>query len=302
MVNAGEDHVVPRECTEKLARAAGVEDRVIWLEGLGHYTAMASLPRLLDMTTTFFGKDMPPGCRAATPAARTATPVEALTTILRDAVTILGGPVKAGRCHLLDCEIKCTRNFLGGFKGRVRFVRDSTGRFELDCPVPEVGRVCAGQSDTIWFGGGKVVFMGTKEALAGRSPLLFVNMRNMLKIRVAMGAVAGLAAAPDAFAQYAKVTRRNEADQPPALLVTSLFKGARGEGVVELASDGRSPRRILLGKNGELGQIVVRQWLLDTIANDALFCPPAGLRQQPVRQEDVCRMLAAIFDFAMERF
>ncbi len=45
MLNAAEDEVIPRQCTVKLAEALGIADRVVWFDGLGHYTAMAELPR-----------------------------------------------------------------------------------------------------------------------------------------------------------------------------------------------------------------------------------------------------------------
>jgi hypothetical protein len=35
MINAAQDEVIPRQCTEKLAEALGIKDRVIWFEGLG---------------------------------------------------------------------------------------------------------------------------------------------------------------------------------------------------------------------------------------------------------------------------
>ena len=51
--------MIPRACTEKLANALGIGDRVVWLEGLGHYTAIAELPRALRMTADFFAQDLP---------------------------------------------------------------------------------------------------------------------------------------------------------------------------------------------------------------------------------------------------
>ena len=59
MINASQDEVVPRRCTEKLAEALGIADRVVWLEGLGHYTALAELPRALRITADFFAQDLP---------------------------------------------------------------------------------------------------------------------------------------------------------------------------------------------------------------------------------------------------
>jgi dienelactone hydrolase len=35
MINAGDDEVIPRQYTEKLAKAIGIEDKVVWFDGLG---------------------------------------------------------------------------------------------------------------------------------------------------------------------------------------------------------------------------------------------------------------------------
>ena len=70
MINAEKDEVIPRRCTVKLAEAFGIADRVVWLEGLGHYTAMAELPRALRITADFFAQDLPEGTPPAAPNAR----------------------------------------------------------------------------------------------------------------------------------------------------------------------------------------------------------------------------------------
>ena len=59
MINAGEDEVIPRACTEKLASALGIQDHVVWLDGLGHYTALAALPKALKTAVDFFAQDLP---------------------------------------------------------------------------------------------------------------------------------------------------------------------------------------------------------------------------------------------------
>ena len=66
MINAACDEVIPRRCTERLAAALGMADRVVWLEGLGHYTALAALPQALNMTVDFFAQDLPAEARRST--------------------------------------------------------------------------------------------------------------------------------------------------------------------------------------------------------------------------------------------
>ncbi len=74
MVNAAQDEVIPRPSTEKLAAALGLSDRVEWLEGLGHYTAMASLPQMLQRMVDFFGQDFPRSFASRPPRPRAARP------------------------------------------------------------------------------------------------------------------------------------------------------------------------------------------------------------------------------------
>jgi dienelactone hydrolase len=54
MINATEDEVIPPTATRKLATALGMADRVDWLAGLGHYTAMTRLPEVVRQTVDFF--------------------------------------------------------------------------------------------------------------------------------------------------------------------------------------------------------------------------------------------------------
>ncbi len=61
MINGTEDRVIPKVCTEKLAAALEMPERVVWLQGLGHYTAMAALPRIMGTTVDFFAADLPQG-------------------------------------------------------------------------------------------------------------------------------------------------------------------------------------------------------------------------------------------------
>ena len=94
MINAGEDEVIPRGCTVKLAEALGIADRVNWLDGLGHYTAMAELPRALRMTAEFFAQDLPAGARAITPLGTEvpsprATALQRLASVVEQVVTML---------------------------------------------------------------------------------------------------------------------------------------------------------------------------------------------------------------------
>jgi dienelactone hydrolase len=89
MVNAAEDEVIPPACTERLASALGIADRVVWLQGLGHYTALAKLPQILETMADFFGQDLPPGLEVRPPAPAARTPLELVASLVQQAATLL---------------------------------------------------------------------------------------------------------------------------------------------------------------------------------------------------------------------
>ncbi|MEA1951552.1 MAG: prolyl oligopeptidase family serine peptidase, partial [Planctomycetota bacterium] len=125
MINGTDDRVVPKACAEKLAAALGMPERVVWLQGLGHYTAMAALPRIMGTTVDFFAADMPADVASSggkSPAAK-GDPKRLVVALLEQAVKILDREPKPGRCHFADLEVKVDLPDNQTGKGRLRYVR-----------------------------------------------------------------------------------------------------------------------------------------------------------------------------------
>ena len=108
MINAAEDEVIPRDCTERLAAALGVSDRVVWLDGLGHYTAMAVLPQALNQTADFFAQDLPPGVKPAEAVTPRQTPQQRIAGVLLQVAQMIGADPQPGRSHMLDAAAEAT--------------------------------------------------------------------------------------------------------------------------------------------------------------------------------------------------
>ena len=88
MINAAEDEVIPRACTEKLASALGIKDKVVWLEGLGHYTALAALPQALKSAVDFFAEDLQADAVPQTPTST--APRKELVGVLQQCCAVPG--------------------------------------------------------------------------------------------------------------------------------------------------------------------------------------------------------------------
>ena len=59
MLNAANDEVIPRVCTDQLWRAFG-RPPIVWYN-CGHYSAIFHIVDALDRTAAFFGADSKPG-------------------------------------------------------------------------------------------------------------------------------------------------------------------------------------------------------------------------------------------------
>ncbi|MCX7427610.1 MAG: dienelactone hydrolase family protein [Planctomycetia bacterium] len=305
MFNGTDDDVIPKPCAEKLAAALGMSDRVVWLEGLGHYTAMAALPQIMQTTVDFFAEDLPPGVKPAAPPAAGASPVQVVSTILAQLNALLSIEPKPGKCHYADLEVAATLK--GGQKidAALRYVRGAGDRFSLRLNLKEpLGvNVSLGYGTDPWLASGtKVVFKGGAEpadkATAPARPFAGVDPKNLVKLRVVAGALAGASLAPsllDSVATFAE----EKTDEGRAVRIT--FKGKlHGSALLTLKLDGKTPRRLTFDVDGTKGAVTFVGWQTDTVAPDALFAPPPDAPVTEVDRADVYRIFSSLFNFLME--
>ena len=303
MVNAAEDHVVPRQCTQKLASALGMEDRVVWLEGLGHYTAMAALPEVMQTIARFFAEDLPPELRESRPASPSRQPLHVLASLIGQATALLSTEPADGRCHLADLEVTATDKDGKVIRARLRFVRGSKQRFKLRCKLPVVGEISIGQSGRPWMASGeKVVFRGGEGSdVECDNPLVFADKQHLLKLQMVCGAAAGIALVPDMLSQWITAEDDTAEDGNPAVRIVSNAKKVQGTVLLVLKENTATPLSLSFDSGGVTGTVKFHGWQINTIAHDALFEEPAGLTCQEVDRTDLYRIFSAMFDFAMEK-
>ena len=324
MLNASVDEVIPRECTEKLANALGIADRVVWFEGLGHYTAMAELPRALKLMTAFFAEDLPDEARTKSPAAEAAgprtetdphavgptkvaaqTPLERLVSFMRQTVSVLLEEPEPGRCHYADVEVSVTMPDKKPVEVHARLVRGENERFSLNCKISGIGDLSMGQNSYPWLvAGGKKVLVGTKNPNPESRPLGGVDPQQLVALRTLAGAVGGFAMAPHAIAQWINVENvpLGEKSAGPSIRVTATKKArASGEILIAFRDDGRTPESASFSVGGVTGKVKFLGWQINTPSVDALFAPPAALPREAVEQTDLHRIFSAAMTFALDR-
>ena len=306
MINAGDDEVIPRPCTEKLAKALGIADRVVWLEGLGHYTAMAELPRAMRLTADFFAQDLPAAARANTelapkrPALERPPPIALCRWSSRSSPCSAWNPA-TDRCHLIDVELSATA---GGGKNDYRATCDLSAarvvafRCTANCrnsaKWPWAKTAIPG-----WSPAARRWSSGTKNPVAGENAFSYVEPRHLMKLRMAAGIGGGIVLAPSCFNSGSPSKTTNPPADSHAIRITAKKQDkVPGETQLQFADDGRTPTTATFTAGNISGKLDFRGWQTNTIAPDELFEPPAGLEQVEVDQTDVCRMFAAMVNFA----
>lgn len=301
MVNAEQDQVIPPECTRKLASALGIEDRVVWLKGLGHYTALAELPRIMQMTADFFAQDLPEDLKTAPPTPRQRTPLQTVVSVVQQAVAFLSSEPVAGRCHFIDVDVTVIPRGDKAYEGHLLLIHGNQHRFKLQCTLPMVGEVAIGQGGFPWMASTQeTLFQGTNgEATGSADPLQYADPKHLTKLRMVGGLAAGLGLAPDMLEQL--VSLSEEADPEGGKLIRlDLKKGGQGILRLSLADDQKTPGKITFDVGGVQGTINVRSWQINTVAHDAMFDPPAGRTVKEVNRDDLYRIFSSLFNFAME--
>ncbi len=306
MINAAEDEVIPRRCTEKLARALGIADRVVWLEGLGHYTVLAELPRALRMTADFFAQDLPEQARPTLPTAVAAEPTPCSGWWLSLNKPSAWRRPSRGQAIAISSIWSCRRSTrrAGRSPAASAWSAAHTGRFALRCRLPEIGQLSLGQGRLPWMvAGGKTLLAGTKNPVENANALSHVEPRHLQKLHVLAGLGGSIALAPEMLQQWITVEDDNAATGGRAIRIAAKdSKKVPGAVRIAFQDDGRTPAAVAFTVAGYRGKLHVHGWQSDTIAPEALFEPPAGLPRSEVEQSDLCRMFAAALNFAAERF
>jgi dienelactone hydrolase len=312
MINAGIDEVIPRANTEKLANALGILDRVVWFDGLGHYTMMAELPRALKMAADFFAQDLPKQAQSnASPDPKepdrsanfSSTPLGRIASLAGQMVTMLTVQPEPGHCHYFDVEFSGAMNDGKEYSSHVRFVRGTGDRFSLQCRLPVVGEIALGQNDDPWMvSSNQTVFVGSENSVAGRNGLAYVDSRHTVRCRMAMGIAGGIVMAPELLQQW--ITAKDD----PAVVDGSLLyiaakdrQKAPGELQIRFAKDNQTLTAIEFNVGGAHGKLDFRGWKTNAVASESLFDPPKGLQRQKVEQADLHRIFGAMLNFAAER-
>jgi dienelactone hydrolase len=284
MVNAAEDDVVPRQCTERLAAELGIADKVVWLEGLGHYTAMAAMPQTLERTVQFFAQDLSGDTRLSMEK-KPPTNVQIALELIGRAATITGDQPQEGRCHVIDVAFSVGDEANKEvFSAEAFFARDCDGRFKLDAKTGMFGRFALGGGSRLWLLAKETLLQGKEPEPPGNEALGLISETDLTKIRTVAGALKAATMAPGIFEQ--------------------LFAGKDGSPErlrLVLDGDRKTVREVQIEWRDGRATVQVKAFQANTPSHDGLFRPVSAARTQEVSNEDLVRIFRAVADFGMQR-
>ncbi|GIX01554.1 MAG: hypothetical protein KatS3mg112_0491 [Thermogutta sp.] len=297
MINAAEDEVIPRECTEQLATALGIKDRVVWLEGLGHYTAIAALPKILQETAQFFAQDLPAESRKAQPVAESLTPLNRIAGCLREITQFCMEEPRPGTCHIVHLASQ-----LEGQSFELLLIRGRGHQFRLEGQLGNLGRVMAGQGDYPWLVArtGKVFAGDPDDPLETKSPLTYVRGGILERLRFVLLALGGLASTPAALEPLLQI--QEEKTQEGETLTVWPAGEQSPKMTMTFARAGIMPEEIAIETPDQHVTVKIKSWQLHAPASAGVFAPPAGENVQKVPRNDLYRMFGALVNFAAEQF
>ncbi len=302
MVNAAEDEVIPRSCTVKLAAAMGMTDKVVWLPGLGHYTAMAELPKTLKQTAEFFAQDLPAEAKPPVASVNKQTPLQVVAQTLQEAGAMLGDPPAKGKCHLCEMSAKIEINGQKPLEGHFRYVRGADERFAVTCQLPKIGEAAFGQGDYPWLASSKrVVFVGMKKAAAGRiDPLTSIDPQLLTHVRMLSGLLSGVSTAPEVLLWHVSVDEAAKTAAGARTFDVKWKKDQRFNVKIAYKDDGKTLDSIAFDSPSAKGEVKIIGWKTDSVEQNSYYAPPADLLRREVSQEDLYRVFQAMLNFALE--
>jgi len=300
MICAAEDEVIPPSCSSELAEAAGCE--IIWLPGVGHYTVASQSAFAFAELIDFFSQN--PALSWQPKAGEAAVDLETrgirlLGNFFRDLHLFLSDSAIGEQAQHLSMDLAFS--YKGqSYQSQLSYANGTAGKYKLFIDVPKLGQGWIGQGEQPWMLGAKQsLYVGSLDSQPGRRAGDYISAEQMMKFQLAQGVLASAGLAPEMLKSFG--TFRVSAGDQGGVRINIDIKYNKFKGLLYLMfdKDGKPDSAVFNSKEAQLS-CKFKDWRLRETTSAGLFEPPAGSQAQEVRQEDMLRMIAAVFERLLE--
>ena len=304
MINASNDQVIPPVYSQKLVKACGLAGRNIVLPGQGHYTAIASLPKLLDRFVKFFVDDtVPPRQQVKLSADK-----EIIQNIFLQFYKLFQFKAPKGKCIYICATIKVkNRKNEITIDGSMEIVRGDDKQFKLLLKLKKspLGRkltnLALGCDPKPWIISNKgTLYSGQLEPRNDSFPAKYfipqvIQFQQLLSGIFSMAA-GGMFAPLD---KWVKIEMKFDNSKQRYMDI----KERRTQAKIYLDPINGVPQKVFLNSKKNTTEIVFTQWDLSAPASPGIFSPTDRKNRKvtKVKQHTVDRMFAALVNFAANK-
>jgi dienelactone hydrolase len=304
IVNAENDQVIPPECSQKLVKACGLVNKNIILPGLGHYTAIAGLPKLLDSFVKFFADSSIPPRKPA----KLSGDKKIIQNVFKQFHKLFEFKAPNGKCIYISATVNVkSKDDKALLNGSIEIIRGDEKQFKLmlnlnKSPLgKKIQNLALGCDPAPWVLSNKgTLYSGLLTPQANSYPAKYFVPKVLQFQQLLTGIFAmagnGMFAPLD---KWVKITIKQ--DKNGQRYVDIKEKKTHAE--IYLNPSTETPQKILVNAKKFKAEIVFTQWDLAAPASPGVFSPIDKKDRQiiKVKQYDIDRMFAALVNFAVSK-
>ncbi len=301
MINASEDEVIPLENSRRVADALGlVPDRdFIVLPGLGHYSAIAALPGLLDTLAEFFGGD----ALIPLPPPSPSEDSEVIRQVFSEIAAFLRWNPPEGKMLRLSARFESFKKDRLTYSGTLTLLRGPAGRFlfrlENASGLGEVDRLCFGCGEFPWMQSrNRTVFAGTlsPENRSKIDQYLSVQWKMTQQTAILLTQLVAVNGRMEAFEKFISLKLATAPDGAREIRVA----GKKLEASVSLEKNRSVPSSITFRQKDNFTKVVFTCWESDSQYRPADFEPPTDGVVRNVDARTLEKIWASAMNFMIE--
>ena len=301
IANAENDQVIPRECSQKLVKACGMVGKNIIIPGVGHYTAIAGLPAILNSFTRFFADSTVP----ARQQVKLPEDKEIIRNIFNQFYRLFEFKAPDGKCIFICAKFNVEDKYRTLLDGSMELVRGNNKQVKLllNLKKSPLGRdmrnFALGYASSPWVLSGKgTLYSGQLEPLPDSSPAKYLipQVTQLQQFIIGILAMAG-GGVLTPLEKWVKIEIQHDGSG-------QRYINIRAQGLlakVYLEPVSGAPQKILINSGQFRAEIVFTQWNLAAPASPGIFKPAdrKGGKNVKVKQQNLDRMFASLLNFAV---